>query len=161
MTVEIGPLLDADAPRCHELERVLFPDESPWPVSAFVDEINTSHNHYFAAREDGVLLGYAGVSLLAGTHPNAEVHNIGVDPAAQGRGIGRLLLTALLELADANGGPTFLDVRFGNDPAIGLYESSGFVKIGLRKKYYMPSGADAVVMMRGEIVENPPVEDPS
>ena len=161
MAVEIGPLLAADAERCAELERALFPDESPWPPSAFLEEIRSPHNHYFAAREDGALLGYAGVSLLGGSSASAEVHNIGVDPAAQGRGVGRLLLDALLALADKNGGPVLLDVREGNGPAIRLYERAGFRKIGERKRYYMPSGADAVVMMRGEFVEHSAVEDPS
>lgn len=162
MTVVLDALVAADAERCAELERALFPGESPWPAAAFEAELRAPHNHYFAAREDGALLGYAGLSALGGEDPESEVHTIGVDPEAQGRGIGRMLLDALLAVADAHGGPVFLDVRVDNAPAIGLYESTGFVKVGVRKRYYMPSGADANVMCREPVSDkNSAVEDPS
>ena len=41
-----------------------------------------------------------------------------------------------------------LEVRTDNEPAIGLYESVGFVKMGVRKRYYRISGADAYTMRR-------------
>ena len=71
---------------------------------------------------------------------------IGVDPAYQGQGIGRRLLASLLEFAD--GGVVFLEVRTDNEAAIGLYRSAGFVNVGLRKRYYRVSGADAYTMRR-------------
>ena len=48
----------------------------------------------------------------------------------------------------ADGGTVFLEVRTDNEPAIGLYESVGFVKMGVRKRYYRISGADAYSMRR-------------
>ncbi len=41
-----------------------------------------------------------------------------------------------------------MEVRTDNAAAIGLYESAGFVQIGLRKNYYGNSGADAYTMRR-------------
>jgi ribosomal-protein-alanine N-acetyltransferase len=41
-----------------------------------------------------------------------------------------------------------LDVRTDNAPAIALYESEGFVILGVRRRYYQPSGADAHTMAR-------------
>jgi ribosomal-protein-alanine N-acetyltransferase len=69
-----------------------------------------------------------------------------VDPDYQGRGIGRRMLEELLEVAD--GGVIFLEVRTDNEPAIALYESVGFTRVGLRKRYYRVSGADAYTMRR-------------
>ena len=79
----------------------------------------------------------------------AEIHTIGVDPAHQGRGIGRALLRGLLAAADALHAEVFLEVRTDNEPARRLYESEGFTVVGLRRRYYRPSGADAHTMRRG------------
>ena len=51
-------------------------------------------------------------------------------------------------LTIADGGTVFLEVRTDNEPAIALYESTGFVTMGLRKRYYRVSGADAYTMRR-------------
>ena len=146
MTVLIEPLSRADAARCAELEVQLFEGDDPWPASAFVSELSGRHNHYVAARAANQLVGYAGIARLGLLRPyEYEIHTIGVDPAFQGRGIGRLLLDALLHYAD---GAVYLEVRTDNAPAIALYRSAGFVEIGLRKRYYRVSGADAYTMRR-------------
>jgi ribosomal-protein-alanine N-acetyltransferase len=109
--------------------------------------LESAHNHYVAARLDGELVGYAGVSRLGRKPPfEYEVHTIGVDSRFQGKGIGRVLLDQLLAIAD--GGTVFLEVRTDNAAAIGLYESVGFTVVGLRKRYYRVSGADAYTMRR-------------
>jgi ribosomal-protein-alanine N-acetyltransferase len=147
MSVTYGPLTKADATRCAELESQLFPGDDPWPARAFLAELNAPHNHYVAARADGHLVGYGGIARLGRKAPyEYEIHTIGVDPAYQGRGIGRRMLDDLLEVAD--GGVIFLEVRTDNEPAIALYESVGFTRIGLRKRYYRVSGADAYTMRR-------------
>ncbi|MEU0495438.1 ribosomal protein S18-alanine N-acetyltransferase [Mycobacterium sp. NPDC006124] len=147
MTVEYGPLTIGDADRCAELEAELFPGDDPWPAVAFIRELDSAHNHYVAARLDGELVGYAGVSRLGRKPPfEYEVHTIGVDARFQGRGIGRVLLDHLLTIAD--GGTVFLEVRTDNVAAIALYESVGFTVMGVRKRYYRISGADAYTMRR-------------
>ena len=158
MTVRLAPLDYADLTRCAELERALFAGDDPWSEGTLRAELDHG-NHYFGAHVDGVgLVGYAGVSV-AGTVRDAEasVHTIGVDPEWQRRGIGRLLLGALLAVADEFAAPIYLEVRTDNDAAIALYRAHGFVRIGLRRKYYQPSGADAYTMARpayaGETVQ--------
>ena len=166
MTITIGALTVADAERCAQLEAVLFPGDDPWPTAAFVRELAAPHNHYVAARTsaDGgdplrpassrardrrgdTLIGYGGISRLGRTPPfEYEVHTIGVDPAYQGQGIGRRLLDELLKFAD--GGVVYLEVRTDNEVAIALYCSMGFEQIGLRRRYYRVSGADAYTMRR-------------
>lgn len=146
--VQIGPLRESDAPRCAQLERVLFAGDDPWREAAFREELRAGH-HYFAARAGAELVGYAGLAFVAGPpHAEAEVHTMAVDPAYQGRGIGRTLLRELLAVADAAAATVYLEVRTDNDPARSLYEQEGFVIVGLRKRYYRPSGADAHTMRR-------------
>jgi ribosomal-protein-alanine N-acetyltransferase len=148
VTVQIGALREADAARCAELERLLFPEDDPWSERAFRDELAAGHP-YLAARDGELLVGYAGLGFVAGPpHAEAEIHTIGVDPAHQRRGIGRALLRALLAVADELGATVFLEVRTDNDAARTLYEAEGFTVVGLRKRYYRPSGADAHTMRR-------------
>jgi ribosomal-protein-alanine N-acetyltransferase len=145
----ISPLTSRDAARCAAIEAVLFAGDSPWPAQAFRSEISAPHNHYFAVRVDDELIGYAGISVLgpSGDH-ECEIHTIAVDPAHQGRGYGRELLVALLEIADSHQAPVFLEVRTDNETAIALYRRNGFADVGVRKGYYQPSGADAYTMRR-------------
>jgi len=145
--VTIGALTPADAQRCAELEAQLFEGDDPWPAVAFNRELASRHNHYVGARIAGAVVGYAGISRLGRTPPfEYEVHTIGVDPAYQRRGVGRLLLDELLNFAaDA---VVHLEVRTDNAPAIALYRSVGFTQVGLRKRYYRVSGADAYTMRR-------------
>ncbi len=46
------------------------------------------------------------------------------------------------------GGVVYLEVRTDNEAAIALYRSAGFEQIGLRRRYYRVSGADAYTMRR-------------
>jgi len=150
MTVVYGPLTPDDAARCEELEKQLFDGDDPWPARAFVAELEAKHNHYVAARDGDKLVGYGGIARLGRRRPfEYEIHTIGVDPAYQGQGIGRQLLMGLLEYAD--GGTIFLEVRTDNESAINLYESVGFVRMGLRRRYYRASGADAYTMRRDPV----------
>ena len=154
MSIVYGKLKPTDAARCAELESQLFEGDDPWPERAFLAELGAKHIHYVAARADGKLVGYAGIARLGRVRPfEYEIHTIGVDPAYQGQGIGRQLVSQLIELA--SGSVIFLEVRTDNAPAIGLYESFGFVNVGLRRRYYRASGADAYTMKRV------PQEDPS
>lgn len=171
--MRLRPLVLDDAPRCAELEKVLFPGETPWPARAFEQEIAAGHTTYWAVdmnvnredhkdnREDHKdnrvghnanrreVLGYAGVGRMGpAAWPEYEIRTIGVEPAAQRRGIARLMMDAIVELADSHDAPIFLEVRVGNDPAIRLYEAYDFVINGLRRNYYRPSGADAHTMYR-------------
>ena len=151
--VVIDALRESDTPRCAALERALFPGDDPWSAAAFRDELRAGHV-YLAARTlvapaGKLLVGYGGLAVLTGPpQAEAEIHTIGVDPAFQGRGIGRALLRGLLAVADDLHATVFLEVRTDNDPARALYESEGFGVVGLRRRYYQPSGADAHTMRR-------------
>jgi [ribosomal protein S18]-alanine N-acetyltransferase len=146
--VVIEALRPVDAARCAALEQVLFPGDEPWTADAFLEELRAGHT-FLAARTRGELVGYGGIAVVGGPpRAEAEIHTIGVDPAHQGHGIGRALLRGLLGVADALHATVFLEVRTDNDAARALYESEGFAVVGLRRRYYRPSGADAHTMRR-------------
>ncbi|QRP45331.1 ribosomal protein S18-alanine N-acetyltransferase [Amycolatopsis sp. FDAARGOS 1241] len=148
--MKLDRLRRSDVRRCAEIEQVLFPGDDPWSAAAFHSELDQGHLYVAARSDEGTeLLGYAGLAVV-GRRGDYEtsVHTIGVVPEAQGQGIGKALLRALLERADELSAPVFLEVRTDNDTAVGLYERHGFEKLGIRKRYYQPSGADAFTMVR-------------
>lgn len=148
-TVRLAPLDYADLKRCAELERVLFAGDDPWSERMLRAELDHGHQYFGAYAEGAGLVGYAGISVVGTTRDaEANVHTIGVDPAWQRRGIGRRLLRALLAVADEFTAPVYLEVRTDNAAAIALYQVHGFVRIGLRRRYYQPSGADAYTVAR-------------
>ncbi|GAB2758891.1 ribosomal protein S18-alanine N-acetyltransferase [Amycolatopsis magusensis] len=148
MTVELRPLRRGDIRRCVEIEKVLFPGDSPWSAHAFRSELD-SGAYYLGAYEEQELLGYAGLAVVGprGDY-EASLHTIGVAPEHQGKGIGKALLEAVLDKADELRAPVLLEVRTDNEVALAMYEKRGFTKLGIRKRYYQPSGADAYTMVR-------------
>lgn len=138
-----------------DLESVLFPGDSPWSAGMFWSELAMGH-HYVVIRDCGIpghadrprVVGYAGLAVHGADHPDeeAEVQTIGVHPDLQGQGLGARLLDDLLAVAGRR--RVLLEVRVDNDPARRLYERRGFDRIGLRRGYYRPSNADALVMQR-------------
>ncbi|MBK1783976.1 ribosomal protein S18-alanine N-acetyltransferase [Prauserella cavernicola] len=147
--MRLEPLRRKHVRRCVEIERILFPGDSPWNAGAFHSELDAGGYYLVALTDDDEVSGYAGLATM-GTPGDWEtaVHTIGVLPQRQGEGIGTALLEALLERADQLDAPVFLEVRTDNDSAIRLYERHGFSRVGLRKRYYQPSGADAYTMTR-------------
>jgi len=90
-----------------------------------------------------------GLALAAGA--DAELLTIAIDPAHRHAGWGRRILRALdAEALNRGLERWILEVARNNLPAIGLYKSSGFVEIGIRKAYYRVRGdrVDALVMSR-------------
>ena len=129
------------------VERALFGEE-PWTARTFWSELGQlDTRHYLVAVDsDEVVVGYAG---LCDYPDEAWVQTMAVAPAAQGQGLGARLLEALLAEAERRGQRTVrLEVRADNDAAQALYARHGFVREGVRRGYYQPSGVDAVLMVR-------------
>ena len=139
--VALEPLDWWDIPSLVQLEAMLFPGDSPWSAEMFWSELAAGH-HYVVHRDAaGLIDGYAGLMVVA---DEAEVQTIGVRPDAQGGGLGRALLRHLMQVADHR--RVLLEVRTDNVKALALYASEGFVRLGIRRRYYQPSGADAYTM---------------
>lgn len=153
--MELRKLTNEDAERCAELEKVLFPGETPWSTETFELEFQQPYNFYLGVEDEGLLVGYAGLAMR-GNHecPEFEILTIGTDPQQQRRGIGRMMMDNICYIADVKQAPIFLEVRVGNDPAIDMYKSYGFEHLGIRRNYYQPSGADAHTMKRESQTEN-------
>ncbi len=142
--VALRQMTAADVPAVMDLERALFPLDA-WTEGVLRDELaEAATRHYVVAESETGLLGYAGLRFVP---PEGDVQTMAVAETAWGRGIGRALLTELLDQAAARGVThMFLEVRSDNPRAQDLYTRFGFEAIGVRRGYY--KGADAIVMRR-------------
>ncbi|QLQ37810.1 ribosomal protein S18-alanine N-acetyltransferase [Micromonospora robiginosa] len=130
------------------IEADLFGAEQ-WTPGMFWNELANGHFYLVATDDDGSVAGYAGLAVAP--PDEAWVQNVAVRRDAQRRGVGRLLLEALLAEAARRGvRSTLLEVAADNAPAQRLYATYGFEPIGVRRGYYQPSNTDALVMQRNE-----------
>jgi len=131
--VRIDPAQAKHAPAIARLHARLF--DVPWSESSIrqmVDDASTIA--FLALAHAGEPVGFAIGRTAA---DEAELLSIGVDPAWQNRGIGRLLVEALCKTSQrAPARRLYLEVAADNLPALRLYTTLGGQKIGLRKAYY-------------------------
>jgi ribosomal protein S18 acetylase RimI-like enzyme len=115
----------------------LCPESAQWPVG-----------DYSAFQTLLAMSGREAVGFCAWrqTAPDeAELLNIGVDPAWRRRGAATALLDALSRAAHGN---IFLEVAEGNAAAISLYSKHGWDKVGVRAGYYHHGTLNAIVMKK-------------
>jgi ribosomal-protein-alanine N-acetyltransferase len=127
------------------IERVAY--AFPWSEGIFRDCLRVGYICRIVEL-GAVVVGYCVMSTGAG---EAHVLNLCVREEFRCRGIGGKLLEHLMDVARAgNVAEAFLEVRPSNTPAIRLYQSQGFVQIGVRRGYYQAAGGreDAVVLRR-------------
>ena len=152
MTPAPAPAITLERLRWWDLDEVL-PIEAElfgtdaWTAGQFWSELARvpETRWYVLAREGARVVGYAGL-FQAG--PEADVQTVAVARPAQGRGLGRRLVAALVEAAGSRGAQVLhLEVRADNAAAHRLYDGLGFVVVGRRPDYY-GRGRDAVLMSR-------------
>lgn len=113
---------------------------SPWKLEQIEADIEQESTSYFLAMEEDQVLGFV---ALQETLYEAEVLQIAVKRAFQGRGLAQQLLAQLPDQKEI-----FLEVRVSNQLAQGLYKKMHFEEIARRKNYYHDPIEDAVIMKR-------------
>lgn len=138
----------ADVPAIMAIETAMFPSDA-WSADAMARDIADPNCYYLVAfppDSPESIEAYAGLLAPRGA-TEADVQTIAVTTAAQGRGLGRVLMLRLIDEARARGArELFLEVRADNPGAIHLYTALGFEELGVRRGYYKPDNVDAIVM---------------
>ncbi len=95
------------------------------------------------------IVGYSGFwKMVDETH----ISTIAVSPECRARGIGELLLLAMIDASQQVGAKLVtLEVRKSNGSAQALYRKYRFEIVGERKHYYSDNGEDAWIMTTPEI----------
>jgi len=144
MTTLIRPFENGDLDSVVQIETQVFP--TPWSRQAFLDCSRWKEFLFRVAQQDEKVVGYFVAQVVP---PEAELHNIAVDPAFQKKGVGRLLLNHLLEETKKVGVQhVFLMVRPSNLAAIKLYESFQFCLLDRRPHYYEDTQEDALIFYK-------------
>jgi ribosomal-protein-alanine N-acetyltransferase len=133
----------SDLDRVVAIERESFSE--PWAKSCFEYEILILEASELTVAELGdEVVGYTVAWFLSD-----EVHlaNVAVQRKYRGKGIGRALVEAVISRAvQVEAERVVLEVRRSNVEAQRLYESLGFVRVGVRKNYYVKEKEDAILM---------------
>lgn len=148
MTWQLRKASVADLHRIMEIETSVFATDA-WSEPAMRAELESGNTVYVVATALGapdIVQGYAGLMAPPGA-TEADVQTIAVAAEVRRMGLGRVLMHALLKAARSAGvRDVFLEVRADNAGAQALYDSLGFVGIGVRPGYYQPDDVDALVM---------------
>jgi ribosomal-protein-alanine N-acetyltransferase len=103
------------------------------------------------AHELASIVGFAGLWLML---DEAHVTTIAVHPDYRGRGIGELMMVALIDIAyDIGARHVTLEVRASNQVAQNLYRKYGFREAGVRRRYYSDNNEDALIMWTPAILD--------
>ncbi len=115
-----------------KVEQECFSD--PWSEKMFLEEISGKFAHYYVAAVDGHAVGYMGMWALSG---EGHITNVAVASAHRRHGYAKALIDHFIQIAEKENLEFMtLEVRASNEPAIALYRSFGFERVGVRKKYY-------------------------
>jgi ribosomal-protein-alanine N-acetyltransferase len=144
VTADSPPLLrglgPSDQLACLELDREAL--AGLWSAEQWLTELSDP-----ARPGMGLWAGPSLVALACGWMVLDELHitALAVRPSHRRRGLGRRVLTGLLERGRRAGAAhATLEVASGNSAARGLYASAGFREAGVRRHYYR-NGDDAVI----------------
>ena len=131
---------DADQPAKQPFE----PDRKEMVLKQNADQPSELSPKQDAVQSPERIVGICGVKKIFG---EGEISNVAVRPGFRGRGISRRMLETLLQEARDDGVEDFtLEVRAGNDVAIRLYESLGFLTEGVRPHFYDKPVEDGLIM---------------
>lgn len=142
--MQIRPMTKEDCVQVAAIEATSF--SVPWSLNAFTETVEKENFRYFVAEEEGEIIGYCGFLFVL---DEAEIPNVCVKSSARKRGVGKQMMSVLMEEAKKLGmAVLYLEVRESNTPARALYKSLGFEENGIRKNFYEHPVEHAVLMSK-------------
>ena len=123
------------------LEQQIFSDA--WSEKSIASELSNELSLWLVALDEDTVAGYIGSQTVLG---EADMLNLAVAPEYRRRGVGRELVQELISRLDAH--CLTLEVRVSNENARRLYESMGFIQVGLRRNYYEKPREDAMILRK-------------
>ncbi|MTI71977.1 MAG: ribosomal-protein-alanine N-acetyltransferase [Firmicutes bacterium] len=143
--IKVRDMKEIDIDSVLEIEKLSF--STPWSKKSFKMEINGNKlSRYIVATNNEKVVGYAGVWLIV---DEGHITNIAVHPNKRKKGIGNILLEALIDICKKKDMDRMtLEVREKNFIAHELYKKYGFKDCGKRPGYYADTKEDAIIMWK-------------
>ena len=142
--VKFRPLTQLDLVEIFAIEKAAYGIDA-WSMAQLKEEVAGKERFYLIAEVDQKIVGYAGAVKLAEI---CDVLTLTVAELHRRKGIGRELLRRILDWTrNQDCDAVMLEVRVGNEEAMPLYGSFGFIEISRRANYYGP-GKTAIVMRK-------------
>ena len=108
------------------LEQIEYMLEKMYNKGELLSQLEEGHQ-FLIAEEDGIDLGFAGFSVLDSASGIYKLHKLYVLPETHGKGIGKLLMNEVVNLAKRAGGSALqLNVN-RNNKAADFYKKAGFI----------------------------------
>ena len=124
------------------LEKSCF--SHPWSRQSLERDLENEQSLFYAAVEDGQVIGYIGMSFVL---DEGYIYNVAVDGNHRKNGVGSALIRTLVTHCKKEGFAFLtLEVRESNAAARSLYRHFGFIKVGERENYYSDPTENAVLM---------------
>lgn len=124
-----------------DIDRLRFTPE--WTKDYYLAELGRATSILQVCRCNAVAVAYLNAWIC---HDEVQVLRVATHPAHGRRGHASALLDVLVRTCQtADLSCIFLEVRPSNYPALGLYDSKGFVEVARRPAYYV-EGQDALVL---------------
>jgi ribosomal-protein-alanine N-acetyltransferase len=146
MLFSIRRMTEEDLEETLAIEQASY--QTPWSRRAFENEIRAPY-------ADPLVLGQSDPPLVVGyvcswrTLDECHILNVAVHPSFRRMGLASQMIDHLLEICRKRRIlHYFLEVRVSNEGAISLYKKYGFRVCGVRKRYYVDTGEDALIMQR-------------
>lgn len=134
MTLALRTPRSADAPALAAIDAATSNSPRSPAQWAALCEGGTGLEQLLVAESGTTVVGYAALALVL---DEGSIHDIAIDPAEQGRGLGGQLLRGVLAaLRERGARRCLLEVRESNLAARALYNRHGFAEDGVRSGYY-------------------------
>lgn len=147
-TINIKPLELKHLNEVIELDQICF--GGLWSLDGYKREIESPNSTLLILTTDiKETEKIIGLGCFWSILEEAHLTILAIHPDFQGQGLGKMLLSNLLEKAQEKGlERATLEVSEYNQVALNLYEKFGFAVAGRRKKYYRATGADALILWK-------------
>lgn len=145
---EIRRAVPSDLERLFELVEAAM--DHPWTRGQVASALEHRHSRVVLALEEPTAREVLPIGFVFARRISdlLEIDLVGVAPGCRRAGVGRAMLTNLLD-AERSGGQleARLELAASNRAARALYEGLGFMVVGRRSRYY-PDGDDALLLTK-------------